>query len=242
MLRHEAVVAKRKLACVSLLACIALVACHRPSLTVKRQTEGSIDFAELPRAQLSMWIHPSLPWTYEVHFHDFPEGTSVTLGGKATEVSTKFGDEEYVDIGDLVGDVSVADAMNLGFKLDPHIDFEVRVPGYAPTALKASPRIGIIAIVSETLVRSIARDLPVLFPRESASDKPATTHSIFDTRLALQKIYGPAAKLRDVDWVAIDNGGDVVIVERKTTKVISRKARGDAAANESWLQGELRNH
>lgn len=186
--------------------------------------------------------------TYELRFTGFPADTTITLNGKTSAMAAT-GYSERVDIADRMAEIAPADATSWSYKLDPKIDFTITVPGYRATPLSAPARTVSYAI-KDWVAKAI--DHPVLFSHETSSDPPPAAHSILYTGVAPES-YGPAMTLRDVDWVAVVEKSStkktkvcsvkpspgartpissvtlemfdeqVSIVERKTSKVVSKK-------------------
>jgi hypothetical protein len=214
--------------------------------------DSNLWFAELATANVyfQVWGMHMSGVSYEARFTGFPAGTTVEIGGKTTALPP--GDySELIDIGDIVAALAPADALNPAVKVDPHIDIKIRTPGYDPFTFRA-PKRSVDAAVPYVMSQAIRH--PVLFKHESVSDPPPAVHSVLYTGHK-PEIYGPAATLRDVDWIAVvvetavrkekecptdeipasgrhikprvatlefvDN--EVLIVERKTSKIITRK-------------------
>lgn len=213
-----------------------------------RWSDFDARFAELPSASV---MFMSAGMSYEMRFNGFPSGTTITMSGKSTALSST-GYTQSTDISDLVADLSPADALSYSFKLDPKIECELGVPGYVPLTVKA-PAKSVSFAVRDAMSKAI--DHPVLFKGEAVTDPPIAAHSILYTG-PVAEAYGPASRLRDVDWIAVVDklparkgktcattkttplpgraapppsivldlvDEDVLIVERKTSKIISRK-------------------
>lgn len=167
-----------------------------PDPLTPKWTDYDLKFTELPATAIGYFtlVGP----VYELRFSGFPAGTSVTIKGKKSAIGGS-SYSERVDIGDAIADLSPADAMNYAFKLDPKINFTIDSPGYGPTPLSAPAR-NVSYIVKDMLSKAINH--PVLFAREAPTDAAPAVHSILYTGMAPES-YGPAVKLRDVDWVGV---------------------------------------
>jgi hypothetical protein len=208
-------------------------------------SDRELRLAELPSAQARFSVDDT---SYEMRFKGFPAGTKVAAGGRVTSIAGDY--TERVDVGMAISAMSPTSALDDKAPLDPRTDFEVRVPGYAPMKAAAPP-----CRVSTSLGMMMAKavDHSVLFPREAATDPPLADHSIlFVPTSGRATVFGPAATMREVDWVAVaealpprkagtcpippESGSgpptyakfhlvdeEVTVVERKTARVIERK-------------------
>jgi hypothetical protein len=210
-------------------------------------SDFDLKFAELSSTALAYFTVSGT--SYELRFSGFPAGTTLTLSGKTTPLSTA-SYSQRIDIGDKIALMSPSDALGYTFKLDPKIAFTIETPGYRATPLSAPPR-SVSYAVKDSLSKAI--DHPVLFSGEAASDPPLPTHSIIYTGM-IADTYGPAVTLRDVDWIAVMEklpakkgkvcaikplpgargpaitsttldmiDEQISIVERKTSKLVSKK-------------------
>jgi hypothetical protein len=208
-------------------------------------SDRELHVAELPTARVRF---DADDLSYEIRFKDFPPGTIFVVGGRA--ISTAGDHTERIDAAEVISRMSPVSALDDKAPLDPHTDFELRVPGYDPLKA-AAPPCRVSREISSLMANAV--DHSVLFPREAATDPPIAIHSIlFIPNSSIgDTVFGPAATMRDVDWVAVaeprpgrkggtcpipaEGGGppkiaklalideEVVIVERKTSRVINRK-------------------
>lgn len=234
-----------------------VVTAHSLDPLTPHWSDFDLKFAELSSTAIAYFTVSGT--SYELRFTGFPAGTTVTMRGKTTPLSaTSY--SERVDIGDKIAAMPPSDALSYTFKLDPKISFMIETPGYRATPLSAPPR-SVSYAVKDTLAKAI--DHPVLFTGEASSDSPLATHSILYTgmlgeaygpamtmrevdwvavveKLAPKKgktctikplpsARGPAVTSTTLDMI----DEQVSIVERKTSKVVSKKtfaARTDCPA------------
>jgi hypothetical protein len=203
-----------------------------------------LTFTELSGAEVRFKIDGM---SYEVNLKGFPPGTVASVAGRKMT-----SDEERIDMSDAIARLVPANAIDSDFKLDPRVDFELRVPGYE-LVKAAAPARKVSSAVADTLAKAV--DHPVLFPRENTLDPPGAAHSILYVGSGYgfnAEVFGPAATMRDVDWIAVQEalparpGGtcsikpesgngpstvvtlklvdcEVLVVERKTSHVLTRR-------------------
>jgi hypothetical protein len=188
---------------------------------------------------------------YDLRFTGFPSGTTITINGKTTAVAAT-GYSERVDIADRMADLSPSDAMSWTYKLDPKIDFTISVPGYRPTPLSAPTRSVSYAIkdwVSKAIDHPVLFSHETSSDPAPAAHSilytgaapeaygPAMTMRDVDWVAVVEKAgtkktktcavkpspYGPTGKPA-ITSVTLDMSDEqVTVVERKTSKVISKK-------------------
>lgn len=167
-----------------------------PDPLTPKWTDYDLKFTELPATAIAYFTLTGT--VYELRFTGFPAGTNVTIKGKKSAIGASTYSER-VDVGDAIADLSPTDAMGYAFKFDPKIDFTIESPGYGPTPLSAPSR-NVSYVVKDMMSKAINH--PVLFAHEAPTDPPLAVHSILYTGMAPES-YGPATKLREVDWVAV---------------------------------------
>ena len=220
-----------------------------PALTLTPLwSDRELRLAELPTAHVRFDVDEL---SYEMRFQDFPPGTTTVVLGRA--ISTGGDHTERLDVAEAIARLSPASALDDKAPLDPHAGFELRVPGYEPLKA-AAPAVRVSREIAQIMEKAI--DHSVLFPRETATDPPIAMHSILFVPKSSGEttLFGPAATMRDVDWVAVAEalparkggtctvtpeegkpGGpriiklslvdeEVVVVERKTARILSRKS------------------
>jgi hypothetical protein len=194
---------------------------------------------ELPAAHVTFGVTGMSYWA---SLSSMPPGTSFVLGDRTVVTD----DRVEVDIAKVLADEAPTELAKRS-KLDPHLTFELRVPGFAPLRVAAPPE-----NASHDVESALAEALnhPVRFPGEPATAAPGTAHSLLYTSDA--EVFGPAQTLRDVDWVAVDedllprkgptcrlhadkDGGppekvelhlvdkEVTVVERRTSRVVAHQ-------------------
>jgi hypothetical protein len=184
---------------------------------------------------------------YGVKLRSFPVGTSFTLG----ELTVQKDEDGRIDVGEAALAASPLAIKDSDFKINPHVDLEVRVPGFAPNRIPA-PAIDARRDLVDTIAGAVNH--PVLLGHEKASDPRPAQHTIVYVGHGRSdsEVFGPAATLREVDWVGVsepllprpggsctfksDTAGtppttakvrlideEVTVVERRTSRVVARK-------------------
>jgi hypothetical protein len=209
-------------------------------------SDRELSLAELPSAHARFDLDET---SYEMRFKGFPSGTTVVVAGRTTSIAGDY--TERVDVATPLSLLSPAAALDDKAPLDPRTDFELRAPGYAPLKAAAPP-----CRVSREIAQMMAKavDHSVLFPRETAADAPLARHTILFVPLSVggASVFGPAATLREIDWVAVAEGlparkagtcvmppesgsgpptsarlqlvdEEITVLERKTSRVIDKK-------------------
>jgi hypothetical protein len=140
-----------------------------PALTAV-WSDRELSVAELPSAHARFDLDEA---SYEMRFKGFPVGTTVVVDGRASSMAGDY--TERVDVATPLSLLSPAAALDDDLPLDPHTDFELRVPGYAPLQI-AAPRCRASREVGQMMAKAVNH--PVLFPREVSTDPPLTHHTI----------------------------------------------------------------
>jgi len=210
-----------------------------PALTLAARDRGDVEVVELrrdgaPSARLAFEFDEL---SYTVKPSDFPPASTLVIGGVATPAEGR-----AVDVSERLAGLAPAEALGWDTWVDPKLEIELRVPGFAPTRVAAPPR-----KLAWGFRRGLARavDHPVLFKGETAGDPPPARHTLVHTGGVVQ-VIGPAATLREVDWVAVEiplpqregracpvaEGGTaalvldahvVKVVERKTSRLVAER-------------------
>lgn len=211
-----------------------------PPLTVAAIDRGDLEIVEL-RSDGARGARLAFDFeglSYSVRPADFPPGSAIAIGGVATPAESR-----AVDASDVIAALPPRDALLWDTWVDPKLEIELRVPGFAPTRVSAPPR-----KPGWNLRGALAGaiDHPVLFKGETAQDPPAARHTLVHTG-GVVEVFGPATALRDVDWVAVEialparegracpaveggtvalvlDGHTVKVVERKTSRVVVERA------------------
>jgi hypothetical protein len=186
-----------------------------------------------------------LDWT--ISFDKLPKGSRVHVGDKEALADESGSATVKIPMAETIGALSPKDAFDHTFKVDPKLTIEISFPNAIKVATSVPPtavNFG-VAKAFETL-----KDKPVLFGAEPPGNPEK--HTVVMATHVTPEALGPAATMRDVDWVALtdpqperrgkmctgykDKSGAptvslqmemvdwiVTIYERKTAKAIEKK-------------------
>ena len=134
---------------------------------------------------------------YTASLHGFPVGTSFLLGGATTNSD----DEAQVDLSELIAREAPAKGIHADYKVDPHFDIELRVLGHSPLRVPVPGERGRRHIVDAFEAATVNHPGALPVRRRRRRPRARGLHTILFT--GGPEVFGPAATLRDVDWVAV---------------------------------------
>jgi hypothetical protein len=193
----------RALAGLSVLALLLCASsCRRRALNRWAWIDGKLSGPDLPFTCTAPLEGASIALDCEA----LPKDTVITVRGTEHAAAGKL--HLDVDVGEALGSVTVKDLLSPGFELDPKIPIVITIP--SGTVKTEVPKLKYL-----TIPLKYAAGKPLAFGKEPppAPNKAGTTVLWFGLN---DEAFGPAATLREVDWLAVQ--GDVKIVDGPTCK------------------------
>lgn len=129
-----------------------------------------------------------------------PAGSTFTIRGKQRAASGKL--HEEIDVGDAVGAFKVSDRLAFNTKWNPQVPLVIALP--TGTIKTEVPPVYLGVALKAGVGKSLT------FGAEPAAKPNAAGPSVLWLGLT-NEVFGPAATLRDVDWVAAENPEPVTV-------------------------------
>ncbi|MBI4957739.1 MAG: hypothetical protein HY908_37375 [Myxococcales bacterium] len=138
---------------------------------------------------------------YSVRLEKLPRGTKVKLGEREEDAGDRGDFAAKLDLAARIGELTPKDAFDFRYKLDPQASLRLTFPGGGALDVSLPPHS--VSYGASKALEALKDGRPVLFgPGDVGASAPAA-HSLIWVEHGKAEIFGPAQKLRDVDWVAL---------------------------------------